>query len=121
MKKAGNYILAQNTGEWSDVVYAAYTHDIGKVDTKEFKNSKGELTEEAHYFNHHCVGSYKSLFFGYPSGVNKMYISLLIELHMNPYLKYKQSEKAREKDRKLFGDKVMKDLELLHEADVWAH
>ena len=121
MKKAGNYILAQNIGEWSDVVYAAYTHDIGKVDTKEFKNGKGEPTEEAHYFNHHCLGSYKCLFFGYPSGVNKMYISLLIELHMKPYLEWKQSEKAKEKDRKLFGDRVIADVEFLHEADVWAH
>lgn len=121
MKKAGNYILAQNVGEWSDVVYAAYTHDIGKVDTKEFKNGKGEPTEEAHYYNHHCLGAYKSLFFGYPSGVNKMYISLLIELHMKPYLEWKQSKKAKEKDRKLFGDKVIADVEFLHEADVWSH
>lgn len=121
MKKAGNYILAQNTGEWSDIVYTAYTHDIGKVDTKEFKNGKGESTEEAHYFNHHCVGSYKSLFFGYPSGVNKMYVSLLIELHMKPYLEWKQSEKAKEKDRVLFGDKVFDDVMFLHEADLWAH
>lgn len=121
MKKAGNYILAQNAGEWSDVVYAAYTHDIGKVDTKEFKNGKGEPTEEAHYYNHHCLGSYKSLFFGYPSRVNKMYISLLIELHMKPYLEWSQSEKAKEKDRKLFGDRVIADVEFLHEADVWAH
>lgn len=121
MKKAGNYILAQNIGEWNDVVYAAYTHDIGKVDTKEFKNGKGEPTEEAHYFNHHCLGSYKSLFFGYPSYINKNYISLLIELHMKPYLEWKQSEKAKEKDRKLFGDQVIADVEFLHEADVWAH
>lgn len=121
MKKAGNYILAQNIGEWSDVVYAAYTHDIGKVDTKEFKNGKGEPTEEAHYFNHHCLGSYKSLFFGYPSGVNKMYVSLLIELHMKPYLEWRQSEKAKEKDKTLFGDKVFEDVLILHKADAWAH
>lgn len=121
MKKAGNYILAQNIGEWSDVVYAAYTHDLGKVDTKEFKNGKGEPTEEAHYYNHHFAGSYKCLFFGYPSVANKMYISLLIELHMKPYLEWEQSEKAKEKDKKLFGDKVFNDVMMLHEADLFAH
>ena len=102
MKNAGNYVSNILCKE-SDIVHAAFTHDIGKVDTKEFKNSKGEPTEEAHYFNHHCLGSYKCLFFGYPSRVNKMYVSLLIELHMKPYLEWSQSEKAREKNRKLFG------------------
>ena len=121
MKKAGNYILAQNTGEWSDVVYAAYTHDIGKVDTKEFKNGKGEPTDEAHFFFHQNVGAYKSLFFSYPQFCNKQYIALLIELHMNPWLVWEQSEKAKEKDMKLFGDKVIEDVLLLHEADLWAH
>lgn len=121
MKKAGNYILAQNIGKWNDVVYAAYTHDIGKVDTKEFKNGKGEPTEEAHYFNHHGLGSYKSLFFGYPSDANKMYVSLLIELHMKPYLEWKQSEKARQKDLDMFGEDIIADVELLHQADLYAH
>lgn len=120
MLKAGNYVFDMTRKE-SDVVHAAFTHDIGKLECKEFKNGKGEPTEEAHYYNHHCLGSYKSLFFGYPSMVNKMYVSLLIELHMKPYLEWEQSEKAKEKDRKLFGDKVMADLELLHEADIMAH
>lgn len=120
MLKAGNYVFDKLHKE-CDVVHTAFTHDIGKLECKEFKNNKGEPTEEAHYYQHHTVGAYKSLFFEYPSRVNKLYVSLLIELHMKPYLEYKQSEKAKEKDRKLFGDKVMADLELLHEADVMAH
>lgn len=120
MKKAGNYLLDVLRKE-SDIVHAAFTHDIGKVDTKEFKNGNGEPTEEAHYYNHHCLGAYKSLFFEYPSRVNKMYVSLLIELHMKPYLEWKQSEKAKEKDWKFFGDKTFDDVMMLHEADLWAH
>jgi len=120
MKKAGNYLFDVLRKE-SDVVHAAFTHDIGKVDTKEFKNGKGEPTEEAHYYNHHFVGSYKCLFFEYPSRVNKMYVSLLIELHMKPYLEWKQSGKSKEKDKVLFGDKVFDDVMMLHQADVWAH
>jgi predicted kinase len=120
MKKAGNYLFDVLRKE-SDVVHAAFTHDIGKVDTKEFKNGKGEPTEEAHYYNHHCLGAYKSLFFEYPSRVNKMYVSLLIELHMKPYLEWKQSGKSKEKDKVLFGDKVFDDVMMLHQADVWAH
>ena len=120
MKKAGNYLFDVLHKE-SDVVHAAFTHDIGKLDCKEFKNGKGEPTEEAHYYNHHFAGCYKCLFFGYPSRINKMYVSLLIELHMKPYLEYKQSEKAKEKDRKLFGDRVFNDVMMLHEADLFAH
>lgn len=119
MKKAGNYLFDILRKE-SDVVHAAFTHDIGKLECKEFKNGKGEPTEEAHYFNHHFVGSYKCLFFGYPSRVNKMHISLLIELHMKPHLEWKQSEKAKEKDRRLFGDQVIEEVMLIHQADISA-
>jgi predicted kinase len=120
MRKAGNYLFDILRKE-SDVIHAAFTHDIGKVDTKDFKDGKGEPTEEAHYYQHHCVGSYKSLFFRYPSGVNKMYVSLLIGLHMKPHLEWKQSEKAKEKDKKFFGDKVYNDVMLIHKSDLAAH
>lgn len=121
MLSAMDNVFKMNGKVYDDIAIAALGHDIGKLEVKEFKNSKGERTKEAHYYNHQNVSCYKSLFFKYPSRVNKMYISLLIELHMKPHLEYKQSEKAKEKDRKLFGDKVIADLELLHEADVWAH
>lgn len=104
-----------------DVTFAAFSHDIGKPVTKAFINGKGEQTIEAHYFNHHNVGAYSSLFFDYPYYTNKEYVALLIELHMKPYMEWKQSDKAREKDLQLFGTNVINDVELLHEADVFAH
>lgn len=104
-----------------NVEFAALSHDIGKVETKIFENTKGEITEEAHYYSHENVGSYKSLFFKYPDYVNKKYVALLIGLHMKPYMAWRQSEKAKEKDRKLFGDQIVEDIELLHRADLAAH
>lgn len=117
MLKAGKYV-SDIVRKECDVVHAAYTHDIGKVDTKDFKNGKEEPTEEAHYFNHHCLGAYKSLFFGYPLRVNKMYVSLLIELHMKPHLDWKQSEKSKQKDINLFGEEIYNDIMMIHQADI---
>ena len=104
-----------------DITFAALSHDIGKPVTKAFVNGKGEPTSEAHYFDHHNVGAYISLFFDYPYDVNKEYVALLIEMHMRPYMEWKQSTKAKEKDLKLFGEDVIKDVMLLHEADLYAH
>ena len=36
-------------------------HDIGKVQTKSFVNSKGETTDIAHYYNHEKVSAYISV------------------------------------------------------------
>lgn len=40
---------------------AAKWHDIGKLFTKDFHNSKGEPTETAHYYGHENVGTYLML------------------------------------------------------------
>ena len=120
MRAAGNLILHFNGRIYDDVAIAAFTHDIGKPDTKSFFNSKGEMDTDAHYYSHHNVGAYKSLFFQYPEYVNKEYIALLIELHMKPYLDWKQSDKVKAKDLKMFGEEVIKDVELIHEADIQA-
>ena len=112
------------------LIYAIMMHDCGKAFTKEFKNSKGEPSETAHFYQHHCVGSYLSLFYlkdwrddGFTifDENSILYISLLIGLHMNPFLKWKNSKKAEEKDRKLFGDKIIDSVLKLHQADLAAH
>ena len=121
MIKAGCYLHSTKVMEASiEVLCAAYTHDIGKPDVKSFENSKGEITEEAHYYSHHNVGAYKSLFFGYSDKINKAYISLLIEYHMRPFMEWKQNEKTKEKDRKIFGDQFINDIMLMHIADCCA-
>ena len=50
-----------------------------------------------------------------------IYVSNLIYYHMHPYMSWKQSEKAKERDRKLLGDEMFNDVLRLHEADVAAH
>lgn len=120
MLKAGNHILHLNGRVYDDIALTAFTHDIGKPDTKSFINKNGEITTEAHYYSHHNVGAYNSLFFEYPSYVDKEYIALLIELHMRPHMEWKQSEKAKKKDQRMFGEDVIKDVELIHTADVYA-
>ena len=121
MMKAANYLLMKNRLVRCDTYFATLLHDIGKPAVKSFLNRKGEIDSDAHYYNHHYVGAYKCLFIDYSGTegvINKENISLLIEHHMKPYMEWKQSEKAKEKDRKLFGDQFIEEIELLHEADV---
>lgn len=58
-KKAEEY--AVNNMFSSFVVDAALYHDIGKFFTKSFVNSKGEVTDRAHFYNHENVGAWLSL------------------------------------------------------------
>lgn len=98
---------------------SAILHDEGKPFTRTNINKKGEFTEDTHYYNHEHVSSYNSLFF---SGIHdKIYTACLIQWHMRPYLAWKQSERAMQKDRKLLGETLFNDICLLHEADVHAH
>lgn len=99
---------------------AAILHDCGKVFTKTFRNSKGEVTEQAHYYNHERVGSYDSLF--YEMACSKLYVSTLIRWHMQPYFWEKDdNEKLHEKYKTLWGENLYRDIMLLHSADKSAH
>lgn len=103
---------------------AGLIHDCGKPFVKSFINSKGEETDIAHYYQHHCVGAYDSLFFTYPDGVDRLDVSVLINLHMMPYFWEKDKEhddKTRRKYQKLWGDKLYNNVMKLHEADKNAH
>lgn len=103
---------------------AGYLHDCGKPFTKSFVNSKGEETNVAHYYQHQCVGAYDSLFFAYPDDVNRLDVSILINLHMQPYFWEKDKEhgeNSRQKYKKLWGKELYDNVMKLHEADVRAH
>ena len=103
---------------------AGLLHDCGKPFTKSFINSKGEETDIAHFYQHHCVGAYDSLFFKYPDEVDRLDVSVLINLHMMPYFWEKDKEhgeKTRQKYQKLWGDELYNNVMKLHEADKNAH
>lgn len=108
---------------------ACYMHDCGKVATKGYIDSHGDPSTVAHFYNHENYGSYLSLFYLKNlfttdhmklSDDEILYVSLFINLHMRPFA-WEQSEKAKEKDRRLFGDEIIHQLEILHECDVAAH
>lgn len=104
----------------TELKYAAMLHDNGKQYTKTFVNSKGEVTEQAHYYNHERVGCYNSLFYETPC--DKLYVSTLIRWHMQPYFNVKgDNEKLESKYKNLLGDDLYNSVMLLHKADRAAH
>lgn len=67
------------------VVKAGYLHDIGKPYAKTFTNTKGEVTETAHYYGHQGVGAWISYgFFGHNPT-----LAWLISTHMAPFINQK--------------------------------
>lgn len=106
-----------------DLRVAGMLHDCGKPFCKTFVNTKGEVVEQAHYYNHEHVGGYDSLFYYKPgSQIDPLYVSTLIRWHMQPYFWEKDNnEKSHNKYRKLWGEKLYQDIMKLHEADKNAH
>lgn len=93
--------------------FAASLHDIGKKFVKGFKNSRGEPSEIAHFYNHQFVGSYLTI--GYSETLNlpteqRALIYWLINTHMDPFLHTKYSETLPSHLRYL--------LNLFHECDI---
>lgn len=95
-------------------------HDIGKKFTKTFRNTKGEITENAHYYGHESVGAYDVLGYRFLikeqdcNAKNLLVYSLLINLHMLHNLKPSKKEKYR----KMFGDRIMNSLEIMQIGDL---
>jgi hypothetical protein len=113
-----------NTTE--ELKIAGMLHDCGKPFCQTFKNAKGEITEQAHYYNHEHTGSYDSLLyredFSYFDKIDPLYIAILIRWHIQPYFWEKDNnEKLHNKYRKLWGKELYSDIMKLHEADLNAH
>lgn len=90
---------------------AAEWHDIGKVETKIFRDGI------AHYYNHQNVGAYLYLC-SKETHYSPDYLAVanLIYHHMDFF-----DEKKIEKDKAFWPEKFMVMLSLLHDADVEAH
>lgn len=94
---------------------AALLHDLGKFYTQSF----GE-DGTAHYYAHHNVSGYLSLFSS--RGQNKLHIlqrAAYIQWHMAPF--FWKEEKTHEKYKRLLGEQFYEDLMVLHECDLEAH
>ena len=92
-----------------DLLFAALRHDIGKPYVKVFVDSKGNPCEQAHYYQHQCVGAWMS----YGFGSITPYSAWLVSTHMDPFMntKYYRS----------LPDYLKQDIDILHEADLNAH
>lgn len=96
---------------------AALFHDIGKRFTKSFENSKGETTEKAHYYQHHLVSAYDSMFYLKDGVADKDILKICnyIQWHMQPF--FIKTEKAKDKFINLVGQEFYDGLMILHECD----
>ena len=107
-----------------NLITAAYLHDIGKLETKTRINSRGIDDGNCHYYQHHCVGAYLAMFYLTDGGYtieDQCDIINMIYYHMHPYMSWKQSEKARKRDKELLGEELFASIMMLHEADLAAH
>lgn len=110
-------------GDYSMIV-ATILHDNGKCFCKSFYNSKGEITENATYYNHHFVGAYNSLFYDIQDdqGWVVLYVATLIQWHMQPYFWERDNNvKMHNKYRNLWGEELYDDVMELHRVDRVAH
>lgn len=109
------YNFSTQDGEPLYLMTAALYHDIGKIFTKTFINSKEEKTDIAHFYGHEKVGAYLfATSHQFTPDIISLKIIWLIENHMRPY--FQGYEKWKEKQNKV----LIKDLEKLHRYDKLA-
>jgi putative nucleotidyltransferase with HDIG domain len=97
---------------------AAILHDIGKLYTKTFEDSKGNPSDIAHFYSHESVSAYEAMFYLDVENVpmnDIIWICGIIQNHMRPY--GIQSEKSRLKFLELVGQDMYNDVFLLNVAD----
>ena len=103
-------------------------HDIGKLFTKQFTNYKGEPSEIAHFYGHENLGAYLYLaveLCGRERSEDEikdvLYEAALINCHMRPLTAWRDSLTAKDRDRELFGEDFVLDIEKINAADRAAH
>lgn len=103
------------------VCEAGLLHDVGKLYTQTFVDSKGNKSNDAHYYSHDSVGAYEAMFMLFNRYTEQSIIKIcsLINYHMYPY--FWKEEKTKEKYKTLWGNNFYNSIMLLHEADVFAH
>lgn len=112
------------------ITTAAYHHDIGKPHVKSFTNTKGEITYDAHYYNHDNVSSYMWLSSSEAfdrTVESTLAIATLIQYHMMPYFLAPKGETATKEElfawcsKHGFTEEFAEQLWLVHQADQSAH
>ena len=101
--------------DYYDLIHAeaAMIHDIGKPYTKSFINTKGELSDTAHYYGHQSIGAWMTYGMMIKDYTTSIDIAWLVSTHMAPFL--------NEKYYKNLPAYLKNSVDLLHEADLAAH
>ena len=105
------------------VSQALCLHDIGKIFCKTFRNSRGEITDVAHFYNHENIGAYLYLSLMAVANINGTLRATdelavnLIQHHMDFF----KGEKYLEKVKARFGNDFFEMLEIIHKYDLLAH
>jgi len=96
---------------------AGLLHDFGKLKTMSFINSKGEYSNQAHYYGHENVSAYDAMFYLKDKravvDVNK--VCQIINYHMRPHLL--KTDKNVNKFKKFVGKEFWNDLVVFNTAD----
>lgn len=111
-----------------EVLIAAALHDCGKPSVKTFKDSRGNDSEFAHYYNHENVGAYESLFYKKHDYIDDLFVAALIRWHMVLHFFKDWKPKTIAKYEKEFTENeylqqidFYNALKILHEGDKNAH
>lgn len=120
----------EDIAAWTTILQAALWHDIGKMITKDYHDSKGNPTTEAHYYGHDNAGAYLVLtelpyFTNFLNQDFSVFVKMAtyVNFHMRSRLVWAKfpDGKATRKDKKLLSDLDWKYINLLGEADFQAH
>lgn len=100
------------------LITAALYHDIGKNTTKTYSDRDGNMTEEAHYYNHEHVSAYMYMMYEKEEKIQNnledvLYVADLVGLHMRLF-----ENKGATKLKTIVGEREYEDLCILHEADI---
>lgn len=115
----------KKTKNTHELELTAFFHDLGKIYTKIFKDSKGERTKNAHFYGHERVSSYIYTIHSFNTKLSligsdfdsSFYVQALIEKHMgNPN---SRKNKILDDYFKKYGYSFIKDLTIFHEADKY--
>ena len=129
------YEFEKEIEDWHIAGVVANYHDIGKGATKRFRNSKGEPTEIAHYYNHHNVSAYEIIsrlrfaellkddapidsHWDFDFDHYWLMIAVLVNLHMEPFFR---KDKIWDKFSSLIGEYFTEIILKFHEADLNSH
>lgn len=119
-REAAKYVINTYPND-RNLKVAAILHDNGKIFTQSETNGKGEKDGQYHFYNHHNVGAYNSMFYTEYMQMNyedRIEIANLIYYHMHPALSWEQSQKALKKDVRLCGEDFYQKVMKLRAADI---